>query len=242
MSQLRTMRQIVCATMLACAASGANAAAIIQIDDLSDGEGTNVLTITDNVFGMAGDLSEELGKVVWFGSVGSWVGSLAFATSNRLDGTGQAPQLHLSVMGSSKGAGSIVVSFSDNDFVGTGAVMNFLSVVGGSSTTSGGTVSFSTYLDAANNLSGTSTPLNSFSALPATVFSAGDNTNAVIPLGSPYAITLVTRINHLQAGNTSVDGTLKVPEPGTLSLLGAILVGAGFVGSRRKGTADGQAA
>jgi hypothetical protein len=240
MSQLRTMRQIVCATMLACAAMGAHAAAI-WIDDPTT-VGIDVV-ITD---GGANDLFKwTTGLVGWAGTLGIWTGSIAFGTSNALDVPAQAPELHLTASGYSTGAGSLVISFSDNGFVGTGALTNFVSGVGGSNNP-GGTVSFSTYVDTANNLFGTTGPsstlLYSATGLSGADFSAGDSTYSTVPNASPYSLTLTTTLTHTQRGTSSADGTLRVPEPGTLSLLGAMLVGAGFVGSRRRVTADSRSA
>ncbi len=238
MSKFKEFQMIIGATILAFGAMTASSAEI-RIDDRSNGVGVD-LTITDgsilDIFG------STTGLVGWAGSLGIWTGSIAFGTSNALDVPAQVPEIHLSAAGYSTGAGSLVISFSDNGFVGTGALTRFLSGVGGS-TNPGGTVSFSTYVNTANDLFGTTGPsstlLYSASGLSGADFSGGNSIDSSV-LDKPYALTLTTTLNHTQRGTSSADGTLRVPEPGTLGLLGAMLIAAGFVGSRRRVTGDVQ--
>ncbi|MFM9882801.1 MAG: PEP-CTERM sorting domain-containing protein [Burkholderiales bacterium] len=240
MSKFKKLQRIVCATILACGAMTAKAA-VITIDDLST-PGVD-LTIADG--GLLDIFGSTTGLVGWAGTLGIWAGSIAFGTSNSLDVPAQAPELHLTASGYSTGAGSLVISFSDNGFVGTGALTTFVSGVGGSNNP-GGTASFSTYMDTANNLFGTTGPTSTLlfgaNGLSGADFSAGDNTNVMMPNTSAYSLTLTTTLTHTQRGTSSADGTLRVPEPGTLSLLGALLVAGGFVSSRRRGNIGSRSA
>ncbi|MFN0301265.1 MAG: PEP-CTERM sorting domain-containing protein [Burkholderiales bacterium] len=238
MSKFKKIQRFIGATVLACGAMTASSAEI-RIDDLGNGVGVD-LTISD---GSLLDLfSSTTGLVGWAGTLGIWTGSIAFGTSNALDVPTQVPEIHLTASGYSTGAGSLVISFSDNGFVGTGALTHFLSGVGGANNP-GGTVSFSTYVDTANTLFGTTGPASTLlygsSGLSGADFSGGSSVYSLVP-DAPYALTLATTLNHTQRGTSSADGTLRVPEPGTLGLLGAMLLAAGFVGTRRRVTGDAQ--
>ncbi len=224
MIQLNKIRQIALATMLACSATVANAAAI-RLDDSS----TASIDVSVND-GEAGDWNTLTGAITYIGSIGSWLLNVTTGITKPILGTDEYPVLHLDSVNVSGGGGTLDIWFSENNFVGSaGYIAALVSSLGG---LAGGTVTVTTYLDASNTLFGTGTLLDTL-AISGGAGAAGDIANVALP-GGNYSLTVHATITHDRWAATSFNTELKVPEPGTLSLLGAVLVAAGFVGSRRR--------
>ncbi len=224
MRQLKQFRKIALATLLACSASVANAAAI-KLDDSS------TLGIDVTVYdGGVEDANPLAGGITYIGAVGTWLYNVTTGFTIPLLPI-ENPMLHLdSVNISSSRGGTLHIWFSENNFVGsTGYIASIVSSLGGLTT---GTVTLNTYLDSSNALFGTGTALNNLS------FTGGAGSDAdatyMEPPTGPYSLTAHATITHTGFSISSLNGELKVPEPGTLSLMGAMLVAAGFVGRRRQ--------
>jgi hypothetical protein len=175
------------------------------------------------------DLNPVAGAVTFANPIDSWIVNVTTGLSKPVLGSAGAPELDLnSVNLSSGGAGWLEIELTDTGFTAQTAAQ-FLSAFGG---TTNGSVSFRTFFDASNIEFGQATELTSFSA-PGPAFS--NVASSYLTSATPYSLTLLVRITH--AGGTQVssfDGTIKIPEPGTLLLLGAGCLGLAVM--RRRGS------
>jgi hypothetical protein len=208
------MRMPILRTLLASAlvlgvAASAHAIPILRLT--SSGGATQ--TVTD---GGAGDVNATEGAVVFVSALGAeWIVNVTTGLSKPLLGSAGAPELDLnSVNLSSASGGWLDVELTDTGFTAQDAA-SFVASIGG---TTNGSVSYKTYFDASNTAFGKATELTTFGGVgPAFANTAG----AILSSPTPYSLTLLVRITHLGSQASSFDATVKVPEPGTLLLLGA---------------------
>ncbi|HJR71881.1 MAG TPA: PEP-CTERM sorting domain-containing protein, partial [Gammaproteobacteria bacterium] len=106
------------------------------------------------------------------------------------------------------------IELTDTGFTAQDAAY-FLATLGG---TTSGSVSYQTYFDTSNTAFGKATELTSFSALGPAFANTASN---ILSSASLYSLTLLVRITHTGQQASSFDAAVKVPEPGTLLLLGA---------------------
>ncbi len=206
------------ASLLALAPLSSQAALILTLDDLS----------TPSVDVKVTDFST--GFVTYTGAAGTWV--LNFTTGL---GTGLTDNYALdlnSLSVSSSGGGSLRISLTETDLswpTSTGA----LSLVSSIGVTTYGSVSYAAYADDSNAEFGKSTLIMSGSASGfGSAFSGSGSTN--FARTDPFSLTLEVDITHTGRASTSFDFDAHVPEPGTLALLSAALLGAGLASRRRR--------
>jgi hypothetical protein len=111
---------------------------------LSLSQGTSFVSVTDNG---PGDTNLTLGTITFAGSVGSFTGTFSSGTTKPLNGSATQPQLSLiSTDVTTSQSGILTILFGDTNF---GPVTNGIVAVhiGG---TSGGQLSYLTFLDASN--------------------------------------------------------------------------------------------
>lgn len=217
------LKSLLVATVIAGFSSSVHAVPMLELYDFDTGIS---LTIAD---GSALDAFSQDGVIGYVGSIAgtTWSINLVGGLS---DGTAGDPHLHLNVMTSSSGAGTLGVSFLVDGLGPTSA--NVISAVGGVGAP-GGDLSF---LTAASTTNATDFSADEFLIFQGAYVGAFSGTNSTaVSLDGPYSLLLTGYIEHTGAGTSSFDQDVSVPDGGTTVLLiGLGLVGMGLVARRFK--------
>lgn len=207
----------------------ANNATAVPTLYLSDG--TTSVIIAD---GGPLDSSPQAGVVTYNGSVGgNWTLNVTTGISKPILGSPTQPWMDLnSVNATSKGAGTMTIMFSDNNFGPANGRLT--SKIGG---TTQGKVTMNTYTDAGNGIFALNTLLTSQGPLgTGTGLTPFASTAALAFSGAlPFSLTEVATITHTKRAVTSFNEELRVPDAGlTVALLGSSLLGLAAFARTRK--------
>ncbi len=185
------------------------------------------ISISDGVNTISASDTNNDGFVFLNTAIGAWNFNVVSGLANPAIGTPQIYGLHLNSLVSG-GTGTLTVMITDTNLTKLDAP--FMTSLGG---TTGGNASFATYLSASNTEFSLDTLLSS--AGPYSGAFSGTNSGNFSGLINPYSMTLVGHITHGQAWDSSgFSYNIKVPEPMTLALFGAGLLGMGLVGRRKR--------
>ena len=224
-------------TLLAAATLGMSGAAVAN-PILMLQAGAVSVTIADQQAGPPADSNPQVGAVTYIGGVGGW-------TTNVTTGLGSAilggdPHLDLnSVNVSTFPTGGpnapLEIWFTETGFTtGIGSITSFGGEIGGTlaSFTGLGKIEWWVYVDTTNTAFGTGTFIagDSSTTSPFAQSDAGS-----VLLTGPYSMTLRVRITHPDGNGVSTSFNFSaqmIPEPGTLLLIGAGLIGLAL--ARRK--------
>lgn len=189
---------------------------------LSISDGTDTETVTD---------LDDNGAVLYIGSIGDWILNITIGVADPYIGDNNSSRLDLSslnVTGSSESGGSLYISLTDTDNNVPIGDTGFSIDVGG---TTGGSISFQSYVDSGNTPFGTGTLLYDTGILSGGAFSTTGNGSVTVD--GPYSITTIATIVHGDGWSlTGFNHGVEIPEPGSLALLGIGLLGLAF-GIRR---------
>ena len=178
--------------------------------------GGSTVSITD---GGSGDLASQAGLIIFLGSVGVFTTNVTTGISDIGSAT---PNLimDLNTVNLSSAAGTLNITFQDTGLLFPTGQITFVSGIGGATLQS--SLSYQLSIDGTEIFSGG----------PFTGAFSETQTATVSP-GNPYTMTLQTIIAATGPSNTSYNWQAQVPEPPTLLLFGAGLIGIAVWGRRR---------
>lgn len=223
------MKTMLCAGVAAAAllvgsASPSHAMLILKISDSNPADTQEVFDLTNS------------GTVIFDSSMGAYSINFAVGTSTPAIGSPQQPVLDLNSMDitSRNGSGGTLnFALTDTGYVSSASpITAFLNAVGGTLSGSGSSYSVNTYMDCGDAAFGTGTLLTSQS-FSGPSFSGNASADAA-SCGHAYSLTQLITLQMPGGAQFSGDSSLAVPEPSTIALFGAGLLGLGFA-LRRKG-------
>jgi hypothetical protein len=193
--------------------------------------GFNTITITDNV---GPDLSADAGVVQWSGSLGGWDVNLSGGTSSSL-GPDAVPLLDLVGQHRSTGAAAddMVIEFSQEGYTNGALSPALTALFGNIGGTTNGAIRWELWVGGGAFDLGTEVLSGSHTSPPAAFSSSR---SGLVALTSPYSVTLRVIVDHSDSlvGRpiSSFNFEAKIPEPGTLLLLGSAMLGLALVRRR----------
>ncbi len=190
--------------------------------------GNSEVIIVDNG---VGDDDENSDIILFNGAVGAYTTNIS--TGIRA-GTERVPEFDLVSYDGIKtlSGGTLEIWLSDVGF-GPIPIPARFDMSSGGTQKSGGTISFSGYIDSGNVLFGEGTLLGTqgpwfYTGSGANSAFAGDTSGSLSSISNPYSMTLKATLAYTGKGSTSFNSTLAlVPEPisSTLFMVGGVLLG-----------------
>src|SRR6266446_10982143 len=191
-----------------------SAGSVYAVPTLTIFDGTTTITVLDNG---AGDSNPLPGVVTWIGSIGLWNINVDSGFTKPAVGGVTNPHMDLAFSANSIAAGNLTLSFSDNGFNASGTAVDTL----------GGTQDNGTVTDCVQKNGSNLLVIGPLKGSPFSGTAMGN-----ITLTPTDVLALVVYIHHTNAGMTTGDKNVVVPDGGSaVALLGVAL--AGIEGVRR---------
>jgi len=194
---------------------------------VSSAQATLTLSISD---GLDTDTVTDLdgnGGVLYIGSIGDWILNITIGVADPFIGDSNTSRLDLSslnVTGSSESGGTLYISLTDTDNDVPVGETGYSIDIGG---TTGGSISFQSYVDSSNTPFGTGTLLYDTGILSGGAFSTSGNGSVTVD--GTYSITTVATLVHDNGWTlTGFNHGVAISEPGSLALFGIGLLGLAF--------------
>jgi hypothetical protein len=188
--------------------------------------GMTSITIQDETLS---DLCSGFGCVSFSGMVGSFIVNVTTGLSKPVLTDPLFAEMDLnSINVSSSSGGALTIRLTDTDFPQTFFNGGSLLTIGG---VTGGTVTYSAYLDNNNSEFGTAVWLGTLGPYSYGEFSGSTGIFGISGDGS-FSLTQVVQITHTNGATTSFNAVVRVAQPATLVLVGAALIGVSLILTR----------
>lgn len=208
----------------------ATAAVALLVGASQPSHATLMLELSDGIHApqFATDLDGD-GAVTFSGAIGAFMFNVTTGISTPMIGTVSQPILDLNSVDvtSGQGGGTLTLTLTDGGYSGSGGIVHFLDSVGGT-LTGGGTYSVSSSM----GCGGQTTALTS-QTFSGSSFSGGQDAY-VNGCNGTYSLTQLAVLQLPGGAMFSGDASLAVPEPSTLALFGAGLLGLGIALRRKR--------
>lgn len=209
--------------------------------------GSTTDTICDNNINFAGctsntpdGLPTTVGAVLFAGSVGSWNVQTTTGTSQPVLNLPELLDMTNTSINTSGGGSPITLTLTLTGVTTPSGITQLVNAIGGTATGGNVTTTINVWLSQTNTAfcasgtCGTDVLTKTFNTSGTGQILAATTIGSVNTGGGPYSLTLqITVDGHGGSANVTFDDSLSVPEPATLSILGAALLALG-TGLRKK--------
>jgi hypothetical protein len=185
------------------------------------------LSVTDGTHTGSANDSSTPGQTEYSGTIGNFTTTINAGFGYPAEGSPADPVLDLTSADLTTGTagGTLTVSLTETGFTTTTADLGFLSSITGNYF--GSSAVMDTYFDPSD------TPFGTAFSLAAGLVDNQSAAVAVPPIDGPYSLTEIITVTAGANSLTSLDASLSVPEPGSLSIVGIGLLALGLLGLRR---------